>query len=524
MRQRQQKGSARMPALNQKWTTRWDTPGDSYQVVTSTPDVKALVSCNWTGVLNSIDREVTIEVERQNNSRIPEIRIVFSLKDNFDPDYQLFPYGASTLLKNHWVVLFAERLIELLDYVEDYSSRVEVTLSTEKPRNRYRHESDSAVKVSHTISIVSEAAYLIEPGEIGLTSAVLSAMANRINYPDGKTLIQDAKNTGLGDITAENYEESVKAALSNNRWQEPLYALKPFHSLMRACGSLVIHPSTPVPGYMRRFDNKNTNINVVLNDAIYADIKPMSLRQLELIQRIISQDSGMALLGDSLLIPGDNKTLTGILSEEASNMRTDMLTDSAVKVFQDALMVATPDEALSIPRVLAMRAVIKSLAASMRSESEWERLRSEFINDTNRIMHPVQGVASVHPQMRIVGSYVTDILALAELLDNHLGNGSDSMSILALTRRQFLTGHLFKRVNKTMQLYQTGVIKMEIMPYGSLRDSMRTIARDAIKPLLYSLSTIAGVDPDLDIPVSGTKKFCNIAVLLVQILSATGRQ
>ena len=275
---------------------------------------------------------------------------------------------------------------------------------------------------------------------------------------------------------------------------------------------------------MRSFDIKNTNINVVLNDAIYADIKPMLLRQLELTQIIISHDSGMALLGDSLLSPGDNKTLTGILSEEASNMRTDMLTDSAVKVFQEALMVATPDEALSIPRVLAMRAVIKSLAASMRSESEWERLRSEFINDTNRIMHPVQGVASVHPQMRIVGSYVTDILALAELLDNHLGTGSDSTSILALTRRQFLTGHLFKRVNKTMQLYQTGVIKMEIMPYGSLRDSMRTIARDAIKPLLYSLSTIAGVDPDLDIPVSGTKKFCNIAVPLVQILSATGRQ
>ena len=245
-RQRQQKGSARMPALNQNWTTRWDTPGDSYQVVTSTPDVKALVSCNWTGVLNSIDREVSIEVERQ-NSRIPEIRIVFSLKDNFDPDYQLFPYGASTLLKNHWVVLFAERLIELLEHVEDYTSRVEVTLSTEKPRNRYRHESDSAVKVSHTISIVSEAAYLIEPGEIGLTSAVLSAMANRINYPDGKSLIQDAKSMGLDDITMENHEKSVKRALSSDRWNEPLYALKPFHSLMRVCGSLIIHPSTPVP-------------------------------------------------------------------------------------------------------------------------------------------------------------------------------------------------------------------------------------------------------------------------------------
>ena len=417
-----------MPTLTQNWSTRWDSPGDSYQVVASTPDVKVLVSCNWTGFLNSIDREVTIEVERQ-NSRIPEIRIVFSLKDNFDPDYQLFPYGTSTLLKNHWVILFAERLLEILDYVEDYSSRVEVTLSMEKPRNRYRHENDFAVNVSHTISIVSEAVNLIESGEIGLTAAVLSAMTNRIIYPDGKSLIQDAKNMGLDDITTENYEESAKAALNSNRWNEPLYALKPFHSLMRACGSLIIHPSTPVPGYMNRFDSKNANINVLLNDVVSAGIRPISLRQLGLIQKIITHDPGMALLGDSLLSPGDNKTLTGILSEEASNMRTDMLADSAVKVFQEALMVATPDEALSIPRVLAMRSVIKSLAASMRSESEWERLRSEFINDTNRIMHPVQGVASVHPQMRIVGSYVTDILALAELLDNHLGNGSDSMSI-----------------------------------------------------------------------------------------------
>lgn len=509
-----------MPVLNQNWTTRWDTPGDSYKVYTNTSDFRTLISCNWNRFnTGDTDREVTIEVERY-SSNTSKIKVSFYLEDDFDPEYKIFPYNTNILLINHWVALLAERLTELLEHVDNYDSRVEITLSTKKSKKKRRHQVTLGDDISRIISIVSEAVYLIEPGEIGLTSAVLSAMANRINYPDGKTLIQDAKNTGLGDITAENYEESVKAALSNNRWQEPLYALKPFHSLMRACGSLVIHPSTPVPGYMRRFDNKNTNINVVLNDAIYADIKPMSLRQLELIQRIISHDSGMILLGNSLLSPGTSKTMTSILSEETLDMSTDLLSESAVEVCQEALMTATPDEALSIPGVLAMRVVIRSLAVSMDSADEWEHLRSMFLDDTDRIMHPVQDVASVCPQMGIVRSYVTDVLVLAGLLDNHLGISSDSMSVLALTRKQLLAGNAFRRVNKTMQLYHTGVIKMEVSPYSSLRDSMGPLACDVFEPLIVSLLTIVGVEPDPSTSVSSTKEFFGIMIPLIETLSA----
>ena len=508
-----------MPALIQNWGTRWDTSGESYQVVASTPDTKALVSCNWSRPKSGgTDREVVIETERH-NSKIPEIRIVFYLKDNFDSDYNIFPYSANILLINHWVVLFAERLIELLEHVDNYESRVEITLSTENPKKKYGLDIDFAGKVSHTISIVSEAVNLIEPGEIGLTAAVLSAMANRITYPDGKSLIQDAKNMGLGDITAENHEKSVERALSSNRWNEPLYALKPFHSLMRACGSLIIHPSTPVPGYMSRFDYRITNINVNLSDAVYGGVRPTSLRQMELTQKIISHNSGMTLLGNSLLSPGTNKTVTSILSEEVPNMGADLLSDSAVKVFQEALMMTTSNEALSVNRVLAMRAVIRSLAASMKSENEWEHLRSVFLSDTDRIMHPVQDVSGVCPQMRIVESYVTDILALANLLDNHLEISSSSMSILSLTRKQFLAGNAFRKVNKTMQLYHTGAIKTELRPYVSLKDSMSSIARDVTKPIVISLCTVAGIEPDSNTSASSMKDFCSIMIPLVKTLS-----
>lgn len=513
-----------MPALTQNWSTRWDAPGDSYKVDASTHDFKAMVSCNWSRPKSGeSDREVTIEVERY-VSKIPEIRIAFYLKDDFDSDYKIFPENAKILLKNHWVVLFAERLTELLEHVDNYDSRVKITLSTENPGRKYRPNIDFTGKVSHTISIVSEAVSLIESGEIGLTAAVLSAMVNRIIYPDGKTLIQDvANNTGLGDITAERHEQSVDAALNNDRWNEPLYALKPFHSLMRACGSLIIHPSTPVPGYMSRFDYQNTNINVNLSDNAYAGINPTSIKQLGLIQKIIRHDPGMALLGNSLLSPGTSKTLNGILSEEASSMGTDLLADSAVKSCQEALMMTTPDEALSIPSVLAMRTVIRSLTASMNSESEWEHLRSEFLNGTNRIIHPVQGVSSVCPQMKIVESYITDILALANLLDNHLEISSDNMSILSLTRKQFLAGNAFRKVNNTMQLYHTGAIKTEMRPYSSLRDSMRSLARDAFEPLIVSLLTIAGVEPNPSTSVSSTKEFCSIMIPLVKTLSSIER-
>lgn len=508
-----------MPALNQNWTTRWDSPGDSYKVYTNTPDFRTLISCNWARPNSGdTDREVTIEVERH-RSNIPEIRISFYLEDDFDSEYKIFPYSANILLINHWVVLFAERLTELLEHVDNYDSRVEIALSTKKSKKKRRHQITLGDDTSRTIGIVSESVYLIEPGEIGLTSAVLSAMANRIIYPDGKTLIQDAKNTGLGDITTENYEESVNAALSSNRWQKPLYALKPFHSLMRACGSLIIHPSTPVPGYLSRFDRKNANLDIMLSRSA-STVRSMSLRQLELIQRIINHDSGMILLGNSLLSPGTSKTMTSILSEDTLDMDTDLLADSASRVCQEVLMTATPDEALSIPGVLAMRAVIRSLAVSMDSADEWEHLRSVFLDDTDRIMHPVQDVASVCPQMGIVRSYVTDVLALAGLLDNHLGISSDDMSILSLTRKQFLAGNAFRRVNKTMQLYHTGVIKMEVSPYSSLRDSMGPLARDVFEPLLVSLLTIAGIAPDPSISVSSTKEFCSIMIPLVKTLSA----
>lgn len=523
MKRRQQKGSARMPTLTQNWTTRWDASGDSYKVDASTPDFKAIVSCNWARPKSGdTDREVTIEVERY-VSKIPEIRIVFCLKDDFDSDYNIFPYSANILIINHWVVLFAERLIELLEHVDNYESRVEITLSTENPKKKYGLDIDFAGKVSHTISIVSEAVNLIEPGEIGLTAAVLSAMANRITYPDGKSLIQDAKNMGLGDITSENYEKSVEIASKNSRWQETLYALKPFHSPMRACGSLIIHPSTPVPGYMSRFDYRITNINVNLSDAVYGGVRPTSLRQMELTRKIISHNSGMTLLGNSLLSPGTNKTVTSILSEEVPNMGADLLSDSAVKVFQEALMMTTSNEALSVNRVLAMRAVIRSLAASMKSENEWEYLRSVFFGDTDRIMHPVQDVASVCPQMRIVRSYVTDVLALANLLDNHLGISSDDMSILSLTRKQFLAGNVFRKVNKTMQLYHTGAIKTELRPYSSLRDSMGSIARDVFKPLVVSLCIVAGIEPDPNTSASSMEERCSIMIPLVEALLAVER-
>jgi len=512
-----------MPVLTQKWTTQWDIPGDSYKVYINTPDFRTIVCCNWARPNSGeTDREITIEIKRYVYNAL-RIRISFHLEDDFDPEYKIFPYSANILLINHWVVLFAERLTELLEQVDNYDSRVEIALSTKKSKKKRRHQITLGDDISHTIGIVSEAVYLIEPGEIGLTSAVLSAMANRIVYPDGKTLIQDAKNTGLGDITAENYDESVKAALSSNRWQEPLYALKPFHSLMRACGSLIIHPSTPVPGYMSRFDRKNVNLDVMLGRSASTGVRSMSLRQLELIQRIINHDSGMILLGNSLLSPGTSKTMTSILSEETLDMSADMLAESAIEVCQEALMTATPDEALSIPGVLAMRAVVRSMAVSMKPENEWEYLRSVFLDDTDRIMHPVQDIASVCPQMGIVRSYITDILALAGLLDNHLGISSDDMSILSLTRKQFLAGNVFRKVNKTMQLYHTGVIKMETSPYSSLRDSMGPLARDVFEPLIVSLLTIAGVEPNPSTSVSSTKEFCSIIIPLVETLSTIER-
>ena len=84
-----------MPVLNQNWTTRWDTPGDSYKVYTNTSDFRTLISCNWNRFnTGDTDREVTIEVERY-SSNTSKIKVSFYLEDDFDPEYKIFPYNTN---------------------------------------------------------------------------------------------------------------------------------------------------------------------------------------------------------------------------------------------------------------------------------------------------------------------------------------------------------------------------------------------------------------------------------------------
>lgn len=113
-----------MPVLTQKWTTQWDIPGDSYKVYINTPDFRTIVCCNWARPNSGeTDREITIEIKRYVYNAL-RIRISFHLKDNFDSEYKIFPYNANILLINHWVILFAERLTELLEYVDNHESRI----------------------------------------------------------------------------------------------------------------------------------------------------------------------------------------------------------------------------------------------------------------------------------------------------------------------------------------------------------------------------------------------------------------
>ena len=74
-----------------------------------------------------------------------------------------------------------------------------------------------------------------------------------------------------------------------------------------------------------------------------------------------------------------------------------------------------------------------------------------------------------------------------------------------------------------MQLYHTGVIKMEVSTYSSLRDSMGPLARDVFEPLIVSLLTVAGVEPNPNTSVSSTKEFCSIMIPLVETLSTIER-
>ena len=127
---------------------------------------------------------------------------------------KLIPSKASLLLENHWMTLFAERLLELLG-----SIKIHPEVSGKSHRSfffRIVAEVASGTDYDERFSletkalkILSEAVPRIQPGEVGLTSALLSMLEMKVEFNNVDELFNYAHKLGIDKVRSNPEGEPV---------------------------------------------------------------------------------------------------------------------------------------------------------------------------------------------------------------------------------------------------------------------------------------------------------------------------
>lgn len=155
---------------------------------------------------------ITARRLHSNNEGVHEVNLEFISKGRRIG--KLIPSKASLLLENHWMTLFAERLLELLG-----SIKIHPEVSGKSHRSfffRIVTEVASGTDYDERFSletkalkILSEAVPRIQPGEVGLTSALLSMLEMKVEFNNVDELFNYAHKLGIDKVRSNPEGEPV---------------------------------------------------------------------------------------------------------------------------------------------------------------------------------------------------------------------------------------------------------------------------------------------------------------------------
>lgn len=155
---------------------------------------------------------ITARRLHSNNEGVHEVNLEFISKGRRIG--KLIPSKASLLLENHWMTLFAEWLLELLG-----SIKIHPEVSGKSHRSfffRIVTEVASGTDYDERFSletkalkILSEAVPRIQPGEVGLTSALLSMLEMKVEFNNVDELFNYAHKLGIDKVISNPEGEPV---------------------------------------------------------------------------------------------------------------------------------------------------------------------------------------------------------------------------------------------------------------------------------------------------------------------------
>lgn len=122
---------------------------------------------------------------------------------------EIVPNKAEEYLNGHWLTILAERMVEVVSCInknDDRSHELVIEFSRGMDTKLDKKFSGALNALRFTKDMSSR----IQPGHVGITSTLLSMLEMNTTYPNADSLIQEAKEAGLAELTSTSIQDSSK--------------------------------------------------------------------------------------------------------------------------------------------------------------------------------------------------------------------------------------------------------------------------------------------------------------------------
>lgn len=376
---------------------------------------------------------ITARRLHSNNEDVHEVELEFISKGRRIG--KLIPNKASLLLENHWMTLLAERLLELIASIEVHpevsgkSSRsfffriiTEVASGTDYDERFFLE--------TKALEILAEVVPRIQPGEVGLTSALLSMMEMKVEFNNADEFFNYARKLGIDKVRSNLEGDPV------------------FPTIMYATRTLLVPPSE-----FSRFTFSPTmhQNNFVLRIAQecerFWDDMHLSLCSLEKVRKILERDS-MRFVAEVVFSPKwsiDNFFPLYLMCLD-KYFQNDSLALSMKEIYNEITLGDDADKSRTTSNTMAriavarasVRVIYNKITECIQPEDKecWrcclysQRFNNEMVSILSHIPPPpVPEDKTARKQIKFVGAslsyHVEEILKVAFLIDRHISDGDE---------------------------------------------------------------------------------------------------
>jgi hypothetical protein len=376
---------------------------------------------------------------------------------------EIIPNKAEEYLNGHWLTILAERMVEVVSCINKNDDRFhELVIEFSCGRDAKLDKKFSGAL--NALRFTKEMSSRIQPGRVGITSALLSMLEMSTTYAGADALIQEAENAGLTELTSVSVQNS-----SSNDYI--------FFSPESVFWSLIVDPKN---------DNTKQCLKGTFHFGQRREVKPSTISFIrEVLKKHPKTTDLLKDLSRELLLSRSKHSFI-------TKLPVDIIDNESLKrsvsrfVSRDTKYLTNMNKTSYIEirelKSVCLLVTLQSLCYQFRISDPAVKKHEDKANE---IIAPLMTLKPKEQDVLRLIRCLSTILAITEEMDNHLGTSMFDQVVQG-TRRTML---------KNMSL-----VKKEIPNYSKndnlsveVNHHLFTIMTDMVSTLVVTLCETAGI-------------------------------